>query len=174
MPDDPDLILIALGDTSVTMQKSMVQRSAVPVLVLGLALGWAGRELAFAREKAELLRSGTFTVDSVKMEPHRDKGQVVGSAGVYLAGDTPASTKFVTGRFVLPAGMTPHAPHTHVEEEVMIVESGDGEIFCDGKTTKVGPGSVMYTTPNAPHGIVNTGKTPIVFYFIKWEAKPKS
>ena len=52
-------------------------------------------------------------------------------------------------------------------------ESGTGEIFCDGKTTKVGPGSVMYTTPNAPHGITNTGKEPIVFYFVKWEGAAK-
>ena len=56
----------------------------------------------------------------------------------------------------------------------MVIEKGNGEIFCDGKTTKVGPGSVMFTTPNAPHGIVNTGKEPIVFYFIKWASKPKS
>ncbi len=78
----------------------------------------------------------------------------------------------MTGRYVLDPGKTPHKPHTHAEEEVMIVESGRGEIFCDGKTTQVGPGSVMYTTPNAPHGIVNTGKEPIVFYFIKWAGKP--
>ena len=70
-------------------------------------------------------------------------------------------------------GKTPHAPHTHVEEEIMIVESGRGEIFCDGKTTKVGPGSVMFTTPNAPHGITNTGETPLVFYFVKWAPRPK-
>ncbi len=50
----------------------------------------------------------------------------------------------------------------------MIVESGRGEIFCDGKTTKVGPGSAMYTTPDAPHGIVNTGDVPLVFYYLKW------
>ena len=53
----------------------------------------------------------------------------------------------------------------------MIVESGVGEIFCDGKTTKVGPGSVMFTTPNASHGIKNTGETPIVFYYVKWVGK---
>jgi mannose-6-phosphate isomerase-like protein (cupin superfamily) len=55
----------------------------------------------------------------------------------------------------------------------MIVESGSGEIFCDGKTTKVGPGSVMFTTPNAPHGITNTGDTPLVFYFVKWTSRPR-
>jgi mannose-6-phosphate isomerase-like protein (cupin superfamily) len=74
----------------------------------------------------------------------------------------------VTGRFILQPGKTPHAPHTHVEEEVMIVESGTGEIFCDGKTTKVGPGSVMFTTPNVSHGITNTGSEPLVFYYVKW------
>jgi mannose-6-phosphate isomerase-like protein (cupin superfamily) len=143
-------------------------------LALALAAGWAARETVFARERAELLKSATITQDQVKMDEFRYGGEPVGSAGAYISGETPASTKFVTGRFVLSAGKTPHPPHTHAEEEVMIVESGAGEIFCDGKTTKVGPGSVMYTTPNAPHGIVNTGNVPIVFYFVKWEAKPKS
>src|SRR5262249_39076870 len=109
--------------------------------------------------------------DQVKMNEYQYEGKPCGQIGLYVNGDTPASAKFVTGRFVLDPGKTPHPPHTHVEEEVMVVESGRGEIFCDGKTTKVGPGSVMYTTPNAPHGIVNTGDTPIVFYFIKWAGK---
>ncbi|MDR3636682.1 MAG: cupin domain-containing protein [Isosphaeraceae bacterium] len=140
-------------------------------LALVLALGWACREVAFAREKAALLASGTFSVNQLEMKDFADKGKKVGSNGVYLAGDTPGSTKFVTGRFVIDPGKTPHAPHTHVEEEVMIIESGNGEIFCDGKTTKVGPGSVMYTTPEAPHGINNTGDTPLVFYYVKWAGK---
>ena len=53
----------------------------------------------------------------------------------------------------------------------MVIEQGHGEIDVDGKITRVGPGSVMYTAPNVPHGIVNTGDTPIVFYFIKWAGK---
>ncbi len=56
----------------------------------------------------------------------------------------------------------------------MIIESGHGEIFCDGKTTKIGPGSVMYTTPNTSHGITNTGEEPIVFYFVKWAGRKMS
>lgn len=138
-----------------------------------LALGWTAREVAHAREKADTLKSATIVLNEVKMSEYKDAGKAVGQAGAYLAGDTPGSTKFITGRFVLNPGQTPHPPHKHAEEEVMIIESGEGEIFCDGKTTKIGPGSVMYTTPNAPHGIVNTGDKPIVFYFIKWEAKAK-
>ena len=140
-------------------------------LALVLAAGWSCREVALALDGPKKLSSVTINLDQVEMVTASDRGQTVGKNGVYLAGDTPASTKFVTGRFTLPAGKTPHLPHTHAEEEIMIVESGHGEIFCDGKTTKVGPGSVMYTTPNAPHGITNTDDEPIVFYYVKWESR---
>jgi mannose-6-phosphate isomerase-like protein (cupin superfamily) len=140
-------------------------------LALALACGWATREVAFARERAEMVQSGTITLDQVDMGEYRFGGERVGRVGAYIEGDTPGSTKFITGRFVLEPGKTPHPPHRHTEEEVMIIESGQGEILCDGKTTKVGPGTVMYTTPNAEHGIVNTGQEPIVFYFIKWQSK---
>jgi mannose-6-phosphate isomerase-like protein (cupin superfamily) len=141
------------------------------VLAVVLGLGWATREMVLAADTASTLKSQTVNVDHVTMNEFRYQDEQVGKNGVYVNGDTPASTKFVTGRFVLAAGKTPHAPHTHAEEEVMIVETGQGEIFCDGKTTKVGPGSVMYTTPNAPHGITNTGTTPLVFYYVKWESR---
>lgn len=142
-------------------------------LALALALGWAAREAAHARELlAVQVKSGTITVDQVVMKETLYDDKPVGQNGVYLSGDTPGSTKFVTGRFVIPPGKTPHPPHTHAEEEVMIVETGTGEIYCDGKTTKVANGSVMYTTPNASHAILNTGDKPLVFYYIKWIGKP--
>jgi mannose-6-phosphate isomerase-like protein (cupin superfamily) len=147
------------------------KRWGFAALALVLAAGWSFREVAFALERAKEVTSGTINLDQLEMATFSDKGEKVGKIGVYVSGDTPASTKFVTGRFILEPGKTPHAPHTHAEEEVMIIESGHGEIFCDGKTTKVGPGSVMYTTPNAPHGINNTGSEPIVFYYIKWEGR---
>jgi len=140
-------------------------------LSLILAAGWSYREAAFARDQSRQVASATINLDQVAMAGFADKGEPVGKNGVYISGDTPASTKFVTGRFVLSPGKTPHAPHTHPEEEVMIVESGHGEILCDGKSTKVGPGSVMYTSPNARHGITNTGEEPIVFYYVKWESR---
>ncbi len=140
-------------------------------LALVLAAGWSYREVAFAFERAKEVTSGTINLDQLEMGSFKDKDELVGKIGVYLSGDTPASRKFATGRFILEPGKSPHAPHTHVEEEVMIIESGHGEIICDGKTTKVGPGSVMYTTPNVSHGITNTGTEAIVFYFIKWAKK---
>jgi mannose-6-phosphate isomerase-like protein (cupin superfamily) len=150
-----------------------IRSVALGALALTLALGWAARERAFARALAESVKSQTVNLDAVTMKDDAPGGQLAGHNGVYFAGDTPASTKFVTGRYVIEPGKTPHAPHTHAEEEVMVVESGRGEIFCDGTTTKVGPGSAMYTAPNAPHGIVNTGDTPLVFYYVKWAQASK-
>ncbi|WZO99539.1 cupin domain-containing protein [Isosphaeraceae bacterium EP7] len=140
-------------------------------LAAGLLVAWGSREALHARERAEVLGSKTITLADVKMTPFVVDGKQVGELGIYLAGDTPGSSQFVTGRLVLNPGETPHPPHVHPEEEVMVIEQGEGDIVVDGKVTKVGPGSVMYTTPNVSHGIVNTGKVPIVFYFMKWVGK---
>jgi mannose-6-phosphate isomerase-like protein (cupin superfamily) len=80
-------------------------------------------------------------------------------------------TGMVAGMCVLDPGSTPHPPHQHPEEEFMIVASGIGEIECDGKVTRVGPGAMMYSAGNTIHGITNTGKLPMVFYWQKWLAK---
>lgn len=147
------------------------KRRGFALLALVLAAAWSVREVALARAQARKVTSVTINLDQVQMASFTNKGDLVGKNGVYFAGDTPVSTRFVTGRFMLQPGKSPHPPHSHVEEEVMIIESGQGEILCDGKTTRVGPGSVMYTTPNAPHGITNTGGEPLVFYYVKWEGR---
>ncbi|MBY0522036.1 MAG: cupin domain-containing protein [Gemmataceae bacterium] len=81
--------------------------------------------------------------------------------------------RVVVGQFRLKPGLEPHPIHKHPEEEIMIVTGGTGEISCDGKTAKVGAGSVMYTAPNAPHGIKNTGTDVLTFYFVKWIGQGK-
>ncbi|WP_165227436.1 cupin domain-containing protein [Aquisphaera insulae] len=146
-------------------------RVLLTTLVVGLGTGWGYRELAHARERAGVLTSRTITVDQVPMKVYEDQGKPVGQIGLYTEGESPRTASLVTGRFVVDPGKSPHAPHVHEDEEVLIVASGVGEILCDGKATKVGPGSVMYSTPNVPHGINNTGAEPLTFYFIKWLPK---
>ena len=142
-------------------------------VALLVAFGWISREVAFSKEKVEELESTTINLADLKLNDYAYDGKVVGKVGIYLAGNTAKSTQFVTGRLVLNPGETPHPPHTHVEEEIMVIEQGTGEISVDGKITKIAPGTVMYTEPNVAHGIVNTGKEPIVFTFVKWAAKGK-
>ena len=85
-------------------------------------------------------------------------------------GPTEQLSGMVAGMCVLDPGSTPHPPHQHPEEEFMIVASGTGEIECAGTITQVGPGAMMYCAGNTIHGITNTGKLPMVFYWQKWLA----
>lgn len=88
---------------------------------------------------------------------------------IYFDGPTDQLSAMTAGNLKLKAGATPHEPHRHPEEEFLLVTEGTGEISLDGKITKVGPGSMMYCAANKVHGIVNTGKTPMLFYFYKWK-----
>jgi mannose-6-phosphate isomerase-like protein (cupin superfamily) len=90
---------------------------------------------------------------------------------VHYNGPTDQLAGMCTGMAVLDPGASPHAPHQHPEEEFMIVAEGTGEIVCGGTTTQVGPGSIMYCAGDVLHGIVNTGKVPMTFYWSKWLAK---
>ncbi len=93
-----------------------------------------------------------------------------GDLRIYYDGPTDQLKAMTAGSLRLKPGMSPHPPHKHPEEEMMVVTEGTGEISVEGKVTKVGPGAMMYCAGNKLHGIVNTGKTPLLFYFYKWQA----
>lgn len=90
---------------------------------------------------------------------------------VYFNGPTDQLSGVSAGACVLDPGMMPHPVHQHPEEEFLIVGEGSGEIECDGKTTPVAAGAMMYCAGNTWHGIKNTGTVPMTFYWSKWMAK---
>ena len=92
-----------------------------------------------------------------------------GDLRIYFAGPTDQLKSMTAGSLLLKPGMTPHEPHQHPEEEFMVITEGTGEISMEGKISKCGPGSMMYCGAGKLHGIVNTGKTPLLFYFYKWQ-----
>ncbi len=93
-----------------------------------------------------------------------------GDLRIYFEGSTEQVKSMTAGSLRLKPGMSPHPPHQHPEEEFMVITEGSGEITVDGAMTKVGPGSMMYCAAGKLHGIVNTGKSPLLFYFYKWQA----
>ena len=96
--------------------------------------------------------------------------ETFGDLRVYLDGPTDQLKSMTAGSLMLKPGMSPHPPHEHPEEEIMVITEGTGEIVVDGKKTKVSPGTMMYCAGGKLHGIVNTGKTPLLFYYYKWKA----
>jgi mannose-6-phosphate isomerase-like protein (cupin superfamily) len=96
--------------------------------------------------------------------------EAFGDLRIYFDGPTGQLKAMTAGSLLLKAGMSPHPPHQHPEEEFMVVTEGTGEITVEDKVTQVGPGTMMYCAAGKPHGIVNTGKTALLFYFYKWRA----
>lgn len=90
---------------------------------------------------------------------------------VHYNGPTDQLSGVSTGLAVLDPGASPHPPHQHPEEEFLIIAAGTGEIQVRDEITQVGPGAMMYTSANTLHGIVNTGKVPLTFYWSKWLGK---
>lgn len=93
-----------------------------------------------------------------------------GDLRIFFDGPTEQLKAMTAGSLRLKPGMSPHPPHQHPEEEFMLITEGTGDMTVDGKNFKVAPGSMMYCAAGKLHGIVNTGKAPLLFYFYKWKA----
>jgi quercetin dioxygenase-like cupin family protein len=106
-------------------------------------------------------------IAAAEIAPIREPGCTV---FVHYNGPTDQLRGICAGMATLEPGASPHPPHRHPEEEILIVAGGTGIIECDGKVTPVGPGAMMYCAGNTLHGITNTGPAPMTFYWSKWLA----
>jgi quercetin dioxygenase-like cupin family protein len=70
----------------------------------------------------------------------------------------------------LNPGETPHAPHQHPDEELLIVRQGTVESLNNGELKRVGPGSVIFQAANQLHSIRNVGTEPAIYHVIKWNS----
>jgi quercetin dioxygenase-like cupin family protein len=68
----------------------------------------------------------------------------------------------------LDAGKSPHAPHQHANEELLIVKEGTLETYQSGTTRRVGPGGIIFQASNELHNVTNIGSTPATYYVISW------
>ncbi len=68
----------------------------------------------------------------------------------------------------LNEGMTSHAPHVHVDEEIIVILKGEVEEMINGNPYHLGPGSVIFLSSMDPHGIRNAGKKQCEYYAIRW------
>lgn len=120
-----------------------------------------------ASSTAPKLPDGVVDLNSLESSAPVDGCRVF----THYNGPTDELSGLCAGMCVLDPGSSPHPPHQHPEEEFLIIAFGTGEIECAGTTTKVGPGAVMYSAGNTIHGITNTGKVPLTFYWSKWLGK---
>jgi mannose-6-phosphate isomerase-like protein (cupin superfamily) len=78
---------------------------------------------------------------------------------------------------VLMPGHSPHPPHSHLDEEILVVMDGEGELVVPASSDDENPGiftaregSAIYYPSYQLHTIRNTSDKPVRYTMIKWKS----
>src|SRR5205809_133609 len=73
-----------------------------------------------------------------------EKGPVKGKGRAIFLSPTATLDELEMHITHLAPGQAPHPPHTHPQEELVIIKEGTLEALQDGNTRRMGPGSVIF------------------------------
>jgi len=130
------------------------------ILVVFVAVTSVAATLAVEKQ---LMRSSVFEWEQLDAKPN-PRGAV---RSVFKA-PTARLDEFEMHITTLNPGESPHPPHKHVDEEMMIVKEGVLETTQEGVARRAGPGSIIFQASNEMHGLRNIGQTPATYYVMKW------
>jgi len=139
---------------------------AVAAITTLALLGAAGvRSLAAqaGQQQMPALQSAVFDWNAIPATPTK-----VGSVRQFVKGPTATLEQLEIHVTTLNAGETSHPPHSHPNEELVIVREGTVEALVQGEWKRVGPGSVVFNASNQLHGLRNVGAGPATYYVINW------
>ena len=112
-----------------------------------------------------LMTSSVFDWQKIEVKPSK-----VGSTRKFFQAPTPTLDELECHVTTLNPGQTPHEPHKHPDEELVIVKEGTVESLVNGEKRRVGPGSIIFQSSNQLHAIRNVGDTPATYHVIKWNS----
>lgn len=88
----------------------------------------------------------------------------------YVDGKTTLLQNLEIHTSTVEAGEAPHPPHTHADqEELIIIKEGSLKAAIKDQSKILGPGSVVYVIPGEEHGFVNAGNIPCTYFIIKFK-----
>ena len=101
--------------------------------------------------------------DNIKFKPH-ERG------GVRQFFDRPTAmlNRFDIHVTQLNVGFKSHEPHTHVNEEIILMLDGNAEVQIGTTHQKANPGDVILYGSNILHNITNVGSIPCLYFAIQW------
>ena len=121
----------------------------------------AGAAAALAAQK-QVLHSTVFdwTADA--------KLNAWGAVRQVVRAPTPTLDELEIHISTLNPGQSPHAPHQHPHEELLIVREGTLETFQSGEKRRVGPGGIIFQASNEMHNVTSVGQAPATYFVIGW------
>ena len=133
-------------------------------LVAGIAMSITIAAVALAQTATKPVRhSSVFNWSSMKAET-----TAVGERRQVFDDPTPTLTRLECHITTLDPGQSSHAPHKHLNEELMIVKEGTIEAFQEGVTNRVEAGGIIFEASNESHNVRNIGSTRATYFVVAW------
>ena len=112
-----------------------------------------------------LMKSNLFTWESV---PETKTEQ--GARRTVFAAPTATLDELEYHTTTLKPGGSPHPPHTHKNEELIIVKEGAVEAYVNGEWKAAPTGSLIFFASMVPHTVRNTGTVPATYHVVNWSS----
>ena len=140
----------------------ITRRDSIVALITAMATFGV---ITLAQSDKPIMGSSVFDWNSIEVKPTK-----VGSTRKFFQAPTATLDELECHVTTLNPGESPHPPHKHPDEEVIIIKEGTVESLVNGQTKRVGPGSVIFQASNQMHGIRNVGNTPAVYHVFRWNS----
>jgi quercetin dioxygenase-like cupin family protein len=141
----------------------MITRRDVLVAMLGAGLTLSAVTALDARRA--VMGSMIFDWNSFEAKPNK-----TGAVRTVVQQPTATLDELEIHITTLNPGESPHAPHQHPDEELVVVKEGTVESLVNGQLRRVGPGSIIFQAANQVHSIRNVGSGPATYHVIKWNS----
>lgn len=111
------------------------------------------------------MTSSVFDWNKLEAKPSK-----VGAVRKVFQAPTPTLDELECHITTLNPGETPHEPHKHLDEELILVKEGTVESLVNGEKRRAPAGSVIFQSSNQLHAIRNVGDTPATYFVVKWNS----
>jgi quercetin dioxygenase-like cupin family protein len=125
----------------------------------------SGAAGAFAAPNpAPIMGSAAFDQNSIPDKPNSS-----GSGRSFFNARTATLDSLEVHQTTLDPGKSPHLPHKHPNEELILICQGTVETLSNGEWKRVGPGSVIFNASNQLHGLKNVGTDKAIYHVVNWK-----
>jgi quercetin dioxygenase-like cupin family protein len=140
----------------------MITRRDLFVAAISVSLAVAG--VAFAESNGKpVMHSCVFNWADLKVHPTR-----VGESRPVFDAPTPTLAEFECHITTLNPGESPHPPHRHPDEELMVIKEGTLEALQGDRTNIVTTGGIIFEASNELHGVRNVGTNRATYFVFKF------
>ena len=143
----------------------MITRRDLCVAAVSIFIAVAGIALAESNGKP-VMHSCVFNWADLKVRQTK-----VGESRAVFDAPTPALAGLECHITTLNPGESPHPPHHHAAEELMVIKEGTLEAMQNGVTNIVTAGGIIFEASNEPHGLRNVGTNPATYFVFRFSPR---